>query len=337
MNNNLYWKAQTLGWLGVNLCLVFLLLDPFSTVGIMPYLTVVIINTLVGISLSHLLKLVYTQQATEIKVVRRNVLALVGVCLLGAALIGLFMHMTSALLSNNSLSLYIKPYLIGLVEICIWLGLAVTTESVRSFHRDLQTETAVQNLMRNTELDTLKSQLNPHFLFNSLNSIKALVRIDPPQAQKSIIQLSDILRKSLTISETPMVDLLEELSMMQQYLDLEKIRFDKRLNYHFKIENQSLGYRIPSMSLYLLVENAIKHGISRIVKGGELFIHTRIEEKNLIIIVRNTGTLVVKEHFYGVSLNNLERRLHNIYADRASLHFREDNNFVIATLTIPLS
>ena len=164
----------------------------------------------------------------------------------------------------------------GLLGSSIWISLYLSIRTVKQFYVDLRTEETVQNLIRSTELDSLKSQLNPHFLFNSLNSIKALVRIDPPLAQKSIIQLSDILRKSLTISETPMIQLMDELLMMQQYLDLEKIRFDKRLTYHFKLENQSLNFRIPSMSLYLLVENAIKHGVSKLRKGGELFIHTRL-------------------------------------------------------------
>jgi LytS/YehU family sensor histidine kinase len=99
-----------------------------------------------------------------------------------------------------------------------------------------------------------------------------------------------------------MIQLMDELLMMQQYLDLEKIRFDKRLTYHFKLENQSLNFRIPSMSLYLLVENAIKHGVSKLRKGGELFIHTRSEETHLYIIVRNTGVLEKKDNFYGTSL-----------------------------------
>lgn len=133
-----------------------------------------------------------------------------------------------------------------------------------------------------------------------------------------------------------MIQLMDELLMMQQYLDLEKIRFDKRLTYHFKLENQSLNFRIPSMSLYLLVENAIKHGVSKLRKGGELFIHTRSEETHLYIIVRNTGVLEKKDNFYGTSLKNLERRLNHMYNGKAKLLFSEQEGMVIATLCIPI-
>lgn len=333
--NRLYWSAQLLGWLCFSICIILITIGP--TASFVELLLLILANTSLGVLISQGLFVYFSKNNFSLPYLKSNLQECIGAsfcCVLVSAFC--LKGFTTILFPSNTQITWLNAFLISFLGIGIWLSLYITIRSIKQFYRDLRTEATVQNLIRTTELDNLKSQLNPHFLFNSLNSIKALVRIDPPLAQKSIIQLSDILRKSLTISEIPMVNLIEELSMMQQYLDLEKIRFDKRLTYHFKIENQSLNCRIPSMSLYLLVENSIKHGISKLRKGGELFIHTRIDGNSLFIIVRNTGGLEKKEHFFGTSLNNLAKRLQVMYAGKASLRVTEEENMVIAILAIPL-
>ncbi|MDI9873344.1 sensor histidine kinase [Flectobacillus rivi] len=333
--NRLYWSAQIFGWLGFSVCMLLAILQ--SPLTIWEWMMLVIPFNIIGHAIGYALYSILAKFQFSLHLLNRNIKYSFGFLIVSALLFSLAYKgcLTLILPSLDSIT-WTQTSAIGLLGAGIWLSLYLSIRTVKQFYVDLRTEATVQNLIRSTELDSLKSQLNPHFLFNSLNSIKALVRIDPPLAQKSIIQLSDILRKSLTISETPMIQLMDELLMMQQYLDLEKIRFDKRLTYHFKLENQSLNFRIPSMSLYLLVENAIKHGVSKLRKGGELFIHTRSEETHLYIIVRNTGVLEKKDNFYGTSLKNLERRLNHMYNGKAKLLFSEQEGMVIATLCIPI-
>lgn len=333
--NRLYWSAQIFGWLGFSVCMLLAILQ--SPLTIWEWMMLVIPFNIIGHAIGYALYSILAKFQFSLHLLNRNIKYSFGFLIVSALLFSLAYKgcLTLILPSLDSIT-WTQTSVIGLLGAGIWLSLYLSIRTVKQFYVDLRTEATVQNLIRSTELDSLKSQLNPHFLFNSLNSIKALVRIDPPLAQKSIIQLSDILRKSLTISETPMIQLMDELLMMQQYLDLEKIRFDKRLTYHFKLENQSLNFRIPSMSLYLLVENAIKHGVSKLRKGGELFIHTRSEETHLYIIVRNTGVLEKKDNFYGTSLKNLERRLNHMYNGKAKLLFSEQEGMVIATLCIPI-
>lgn len=332
--NRLYWSAQIFGWLGFSICMLLAIAPPSITFidGMIMLFPINLIGQAIGFSLYKLL----SRFQYNLNLLSRNIRIGFAFLIVAALIFTLCFKGCIAILTPHIELSWIKVSVMGLLGSSIWIYLYLSIRTVKQFYVDLRTEATVQNLIRSTELDSLKSQLNPHFLFNSLNSIKALVRIDPPLAQKSIIQLSDILRKSLTISETPMIQLMDELLMMQQYLDLEKIRFDKRLTYHFKLENQSLNFRIPSMSLYLLVENAIKHGVSKLRKGGELFIHTRLEDTHLVIIVRNTGVLEKKEDFYGTSLKNLERRLNHMYSGKAQLLFTEQENMVVATLSIPL-
>jgi len=333
--NRLYWSAQIFGWLGFSVCMILATLPSSPTIW--EWLMLLIPLNMIGHALGYALYSILAKFQFSLHLLNRNIKYGFGFLLASALLFSLAYKGCITLIHPSFDSItWTQTSVIGLLGAGIWLSLYFSIRTVKQFYVDLRTEATVQNLIRSTELDSLKSQLNPHFLFNSLNSIKALVRIDPPLAQKSIIQLSDILRKSLTISETPMIQLMDELLMMQQYLDLEKIRFDKRLTYHFKLENQSLNFRIPSMSLYLLVENAIKHGVSKLRKGGELFIHTRSEETHLYIIVRNTGVLEKKDNFYGTSLKNLERRLNHMYQGKAKLLFSEQEGMVIATLCIPI-
>jgi hypothetical protein len=333
--NRLYWSAQIFGWLGFSICMLLAILQ--SSRSVWEWIVLLIPFNIIGHAIGYALHGILAKFQFSLHLLNRNIKYGFGFLIVSSLLFSLAYKGCLALVAPtfNSIT-WTQSSVIGLLGTGIWLSLYFSIRTVKQFYVDLRTEATVQNLIRSTELDSLKSQLNPHFLFNSLNSIKALVRIDPPLAQKSIIQLSDILRKSLTISETPMIQLMDELLMMQQYLDLEKIRFDKRLTYHFKLENQSLNFRIPSMSLYLLVENAIKHGVSKLRKGGELFIHTRSEETHLYIIVRNTGVLEKKDNFYGTSLKNLERRLNHMYQGKAQLLFSEQEGMVIATLCIPI-
>ena len=133
--------------------------------------------------------------------------------------------------------------------------------SYRNLQEKIQNESELRALVKETELNMLKSQINPHFLFNSLNSISSLTITNPTKAQGMIIKLSEFLRHSISHKEAQMVSLNEEIEHIMLYLDIEKVRFGERLHYDFQISDQCRDFPVPTMILQPLFENAIKHGV----------------------------------------------------------------------------
>lgn len=192
--------------------------------------------------------------------------------------------------------------------------------------------------IRETELNNLKSQLNPHFIFNALNSIRALVDENPAKSKQAITQLSGLLRSSLSSGRLTLTPLEEELRIVRDYLGLETIRFEERLRSDFDIDPKSLDFPVPPLMIQTLVENGIKHGISRLTKGGLIQVVTRLDNDRLIIRIRNSGqyTQNIRPHTGGLGLDNTRQRLHLIYGSEASFIIRtENNNFVLTEIEIP--
>ena len=184
---------------------------------------------------------------------------------------------------------------------------------------------------RESELKNLRSQLNPHFLFNSLNSIKALISVEPEKAKVSITTLSNLLRQSLILGRENLVPLESEVDLARSYLDLEKIRFEERLNVEWSLGSGLESFEIPPFSLQMLVENAIKHGISNLKDGG--IVKVTIEEIDDIIRieVKNSGTLEEIVDL-GVGIVNIKQRLSLQYGEGATFELKESDGFVYAIM-----
>ena len=197
-----------------------------------------------------------------------------------------------------------------------------------------------QMQLKIAELETLKSQLNPHFLFNSLNSIRSLTLSDPLLARDATTKLSDLLRISLTYKDLQEIPFEEELNLVKDYLSLEKIRFEDRLDYSFDISKGLLKILVPPMSLQLLAENAVKHGISKNKTGGKVHIFAHKIEGNLIFGVKNTGSLIInsadKNKRKGIGLENLKKRLELNYGVKGCFKIFENNKMVTSEVCIPI-
>lgn len=207
-----------------------------------------------------------------------------------------------------------------------------------SIYQDRKQRTIVaENLLQISELENLKKQLNPHFLFNALNSIKALTLFDGVKARESIIQLSDLLRLSLNLGEQQRATLSEELRLAENYLALEKLRFDNRLSYEFKIDNDLDNVLIMPMSLNTLLENAVKHGIGQLKSGGKIITSASTENNLIIITVENSGFFdpKPKSQVGGIGLENLHKRLELQFGKRASFTIENQNKMVVATIKMP--
>jgi hypothetical protein len=188
------------------------------------------------------------------------------------------------------------------------------------------------------ELNNLKSQLNPHFIFNALNSIRALVDENPSKSKQAINQLSNILRSSLASDKKGLTKFEDELKIVKDYLGLESIRFEERLKTEFHIHPDSQKFLVPPLMIQTLVENGIKHGISKLTPGGIIQLRTTVENNYLKIHIRNSGHLLngVKRGKGGLGLKNTVQRLKLLYGDEASFRIvNENDNFVLTEIVIP--
>lgn len=192
--------------------------------------------------------------------------------------------------------------------------------------------------MREIELEHLKSQLNPHFIFNALNSIRALVDENPVKSKNAITQLSNILRNSLIGEKRKLTKFESELETVKDYLALESTRFEERLTTKFDIHPNSNDYLVPPFMLQTLVENGIKHGIGNLKKGGIIKLSTFVEDELMHIQIRNSGQLSTEnKNGAGLGLKNTKKRLKLIFGETSSFKiFNENDHTVLAVVTIPI-
>lgn len=189
---------------------------------------------------------------------------------------------------------------------------------------------------REVELNNLKSQLNPHFIFNALNSIRALIDENPRKSKEAITQLSYLIRSSLNSDRKKLIPFEEELKTVLDYLALESIRYEERLKKKFEIHKESANFLIPPLMIQTLIENGIKHGISELTEGGEISLTTQIKNENLYVEIRNTGQLKSKGIPVGIGLENTMKRLSLIYGDSAKFEiFNENSHTVLTRVSIP--
>jgi signal transduction histidine kinase len=194
--------------------------------------------------------------------------------------------------------------------------------------------------VKEAELRALKSQVNPHFIFNSLNSLRALIDEDPARARTAVTQLANLLRYSLKSGQLETVPFEEELGIVNDYLALEQVRHEERLRLRLDITPEALRLPIPPMLLQTLVENAVKYGISPRAEGGEIAITARNVGGELRIQVSNPGEISDKgpSSSTGLGLRNAAERLRLIFGERATLMLRADQpTVVVAEAVIPLA
>jgi LytS/YehU family sensor histidine kinase len=217
---------------------------------------------------------------------------------------------------------------------CIYFIYHYVSESRKNQLDNLQLEALVKSL----ELKTIKSHINPHFIFNALNSIRALIDEDPSRARQAVTGLSNILRSSMQSDQLEIITLKKELDIVKDYLALELIRFEDRLKVIYQIEEETLDHPIPPMMLQTLVENAIKHGIGKQVEGGQITIATNEDEGFYTLRVINSGILEMQDGHEGFGLQSTSNRLSLIFGDRALFSITQtDAKQVEAKVIIPLN
>lgn len=201
-----------------------------------------------------------------------------------------------------------------------------------------QREQDMVKMARETELNTLRQQLQPHFLFNSLNSISALVGSQPERARLMIQQLSDFLRGTIKRDDQHLVTLQEELNHLQLYLEIEKVRFGHRLKTEINRQEETLSLKLPSLLLQPVVENAIKFGLYDTIGDITISIDAAVHDNELIIRVENPfdNATTQPRQGTGFGLNGIQRRLYLLYARNDLLRTNQtEHNTFITEVTIP--
>jgi len=201
----------------------------------------------------------------------------------------------------------------------IWLTIYL---AVHEFRRRRAAEVHALRLelvAQEAQLRGLRAQLNPHFLFNCLNGLRELIVEDPKRAQSMVTQLSALLRYALESDQNEQVPLEDEILAVKDYLALEALRFEERLKVEWAIAPESSKIPVPPMLLQTLVENALKHGISRRPEGGQIFIKTTVRDSRLQLEVINSGEVPQQPSENGIGLKNARSRLQLLYGDQATI------------------
>jgi len=198
-------------------------------------------------------------------------------------------------------------------------------------------KTDAENLAREAELTGLRQQLQPHFLFNSLNSISALAGSKPEEARKMIQQLSDFLRGTLKKDDNQMLTLEEELSHLQLYLDIEKVRFGHRLSTEIKTQEESLHLLLPALLLQPIVENAIKFGLYDTIGNVTIQIISKTENNNLIVTITNPFDAETAQPIQGTGfgLKSIKRRLYLLFFRHDLVKTEMHKNLYTTMVIIP--
>ncbi len=227
-----------------------------------------------------------------------------------------------------------QQFLLCSIWMLIYIGYHFVETNRRNQLDKLKLETTVKEL----ELKTIKSHINPHFIFNSLNSIRALVDENPNRARTAITELSNILRSSMQAEKLETVPLKNELSIVKDYLELEHMRFEERLKIELQIDEDTLEQQVPPMMLQTLVENAIKHGISKKVEGGFVKVISKFVNDHHELIVQNSGQLNGRMNSDGFGIKSTEERLNLLYQGMASFNIiNKDLQSVESRVILPVT
>jgi two-component system, LytTR family, sensor kinase len=340
-DKRIYWGLQIGGWISYGLLIVMFTSAIKPEVLSNGYYIKVAINVVVAVALTHLMReVILRRQWLQI-----NLLPVLPRVLGLSLFISLLMVLANRgvgqlinLFVNGNYSFdpsrLVVDVLANFILILFWNSIYFSYCFFKKYYFQEINNLTIESNLRETELKNLRNQLNPHFLFNSLNSIKALIEINPSKAKESLTILSSVLRSSLITSQNGLVSLTKEIELVKNYLQLESIRFEERLDVQWSIIENTDSIMVPPFMIQMMVENAVKHGISNLVEGGKIKIVIRQNNQGLIIQVKNTGQIGSNEETYGIGLENTKRRLDLQYKNKASLLMYEEEDMVVSQVLL---
>lgn len=345
-----YWLFQAIGWGGYTLISLFFaysfdqlntreqLVHVFGRLGIFVVL---------GLVLSHLMRSLILSIDLLQKKLEKQFLYFLLITLFFSIIGSLFFMqilLNYNLLNkreneflNNKVLLVASGIFSFFVYFFIWNLIYFIYHYVTKSRKQQLDTLRLESMVKELELKTIKAHINPHFIFNSLNSIRALVDENPQRAREAITELSNILRSSMQTEKMETVPLEKELLIIRDYLALENMRFEDRLKVEYDIDEDTLNQPVPPMMLQTLVENAIKHGISKQINGGVVLVKSAFTGDFHEMLVRNTGQLNSINSETGFGLSSTTNRLNLIFGDKALFDIRQVNGSLVeARILIPV-
>lgn len=342
-HSSLYWICQIAGWFSYGLTILFFasILDKELNPIFYPRLA---INLSIGILITHLLRETMHRFSLRPPMPSNQWWKLVLLLFVFSILNSFSTSYLADILKlyepgrNIPLS---RRFLFSIIFdtpiFLVWMSVYVLWHYIEFTNTEEIKKVRLETMIKELELKTIKSQINPHFIFNALNSIRALVDEDPQRARQAITELSNILRSSIQVDKVEITSLEKELDIVKDYLALEYIRFADRLKVVYEVESKTLAHQIPPMMLQTLVENAIKHGLSKQPGDCTIKIISNVENDKLVLIVQNTGLLQQAEKD-GFGLQSTRERLNILYRGQAIFEIYQcEPNEVTAKLIIPIS
>lgn len=336
--SRLYWTLHIGGWVGFGL-LQYLVVYLTMGVGLGFVVAAVVVPTLAGIVLTHLYRSVIRARGWA----RRTLPALAprlaaGGLLVAAGVYLAFLAADTALTDTDAFRGAWHAHAVSFFYVSVpvfgWsLVYMAYTYAMRARDAEVarwRTAAAARAL----ELEALRAQLDPHFLFNALNGVRALVAEEPARAREAVTRLSELLRYALRSDVT--VPLRDEVETVRSYLALEAVRFEDRLRYTVDVAPDALDVPVPPMLVQTLVENGIKHGVARRPGGGALAVEVRCEGTSLHVRVTNSAAPTADaDDGNGIGLRNARERLRLLYGDAATLTLHDEPGGVVADLRLP--
>lgn len=337
--------CQLAGW-GTNFAIsVFYYLN-LSYRKIEFFFTLITISVVLGVLFTHIMRMIIKEYRFLEKPIHKQILNFIIVTIVFATLYAcadVAIERIFDLRDKNAPNLTImneitRNSISNFFLLFIWNLLYYTIHYVERTRRQEVDTLKLQSLVKELELKTIKSHINPHFIFNALNSIRALVDENPSRARTAITELSNILRSSMQTEKLETVPLERELNIVKDYLALEKMRFEERLNIEMDIDEDTLEQPVPPMMLQTLVENAIKHGISKKIDGGTIRVTSDFKENHHELVVQNSGQLGFHKNENGFGVRSTQDRLNLLYQGKATFAIKNlDDEMVESRITMPLA
>ena len=343
--NNLYWMLQIAGWAlpaclnswgkyisNANLSLSYIIAE-----GVLFFIGGILSTTVLRFHINKDVDFDNIQKTPILKILRHFISSIIIFFMVMVIAIAINIiinrpphatyHVTKLMLFSTVLNIALYVFFWMILYVAIKTTMHLRQAKIKSLK--LQTE------LKESQLNTLKGQINPHFMFNSLNNIRGLILEDKHKARDMITCLSEMLRYSLNKDKVDTINLEDELEMVDNYIALSKIQLENRLDFDKNIDENVLTAQIPPMIIQMLIENAIKHGIANQAQGGVVQLNIHQIKDRISIEVCNTGKLIKNSDSTQLGLNNIQKRLKLMYKNQASFQLTEKEGQVIATILMP--
>jgi two-component system, LytTR family, sensor kinase len=334
-----YWIFQLAGWglfIAINVFLGVFVMNTLTERGLQRLFFYVEI----GILFTHIMREVIRTTDLLLKPIKQQLIILISLIIIFsvmAAGTNAPFEFFFRLKANNSYKeIFYVDFGSYIPVITIWSFIYFMYHFMAKTRKQELDTVKLEALVKSLELKTIKANINPHFIFNALNGIRALIDEDPARARRAVTELSNILRSSLSAEKGETVSLEDELKIVKDYLALENMRFEDRLKIEYEIDDDTLDQQVPPMMLQTLVENAIKHGISKNVRGGLVRIISDFTGNFHELAVQNTGYLNGGLSRQGFGLSSTQDRLSLLYGEKAKFEIKQINpDLVEAKVLIP--